>query len=87
MSQLSDLRINVTSTYAVNEDGSQGDLIEQTEPRYSAPGLAFSSATEALSSVFDATNEEVASVPTATDVEVSTPAADEADASVTDAAE
>ena len=51
MADLSQLRLTVTSTYAVNADGSKGELLEETEPRYSVPGVAYSSSVEALASV------------------------------------
>lgn len=53
MGKLSDLRVTVHSSFAVNADGTEGELKEQSEPRYSdvKRGISFSSAEEALASV------------------------------------
>jgi hypothetical protein len=40
---MADLRVSVTYTWAVNGDGSQGDLVEQTAPRYSDADSAVAS--------------------------------------------
>ena len=51
MSELSALQETVHQTYAVNADGSRGDLVSTSESRYSVPGIAFASVNEALAFV------------------------------------
>jgi hypothetical protein len=52
MSQLSDLRLHVHTTYSVKPDGTEGEVLEQTT-RYGneKKGLAYSSVEEALAGV------------------------------------
>ena len=59
MAKLSELRVTVHTTYTVNPDGTAGEIISQTEPRYSTPGVVYASAEHALSEVEDDSNDPV----------------------------
>ena len=60
MAKLSELTVTVTTTYSVNPDGTQKDLVYQSEPSYTVPGIKYQSVEHALSEVEDDSNGPVA---------------------------